>query len=195
MTTHQEPKEGAACMCCFDELRNKVGSEGEDEEPINYVEYRTSPSSPWKPSGYCEDCLRHLMSIKFNKFLDDVKKADCGRSLRNLLLAGPPLYMKDATALPVDDDEDDNGPKKANDDDDGDEESKPAAQAATKEVTELWFASSDSEAPAKVDNAVEGTERSKLWLQLIVDNKARLDDSTSLDNLIATLKAEVGDAE
>jgi hypothetical protein len=39
---HAEPVGGSNCMCCWDDL-----------EKTTYVEYRSSATSDWLPSGYC----------------------------------------------------------------------------------------------------------------------------------------------
>ena len=213
MDEHGQPADSDVCQCCFDELRIKVGEAGEEDEPINYVEYRVSPQHPWQPSGYCEDCLRHLMSLKYKEYLEKVKAADCGRSLRNMLSQGPPLFIRDSTALPTNTEEDDSDSSdttKADQPDSAADDSttstttssstspKPTASSTqmdvdralstANEVKELWFASSKSVEPAKVDHALEGTERLKLWRQLIVDNKDRLDNKGGLDALEARLQ-------
>lgn len=163
--------------------------------------------------GVAQDCLRHLMSLKYKEYLEKVKAADCGRSLRNMLSQGPPLFIRDSTALPTNTEEDDSDSSdttKADQPDSAADDSttstttssstspKPTASSTqmdvdralstANEVKELWFASSKSVEPAKVDHALEGTERLKLWRQLIVDNKDRLDNKGGLDALEARLQ-------
>lgn len=71
-----------------------------------------------------------------------------------MLKSGPPVFISDKHALPLDDDEE--------------------------YVVKLWFASTNEEVCGKLDGAVEGEERDKLWEELkefiIVEGKEEGDD-------------------
>ncbi|CAM9518795.1 unnamed protein product, partial [Phaeothamnion confervicola] len=88
------------------------------------------------PSQFCETCVLHLLSTQWNKYCDDLAKATCKAEQRRLLGRGPPVMLRDKTALPCKDDG---------------------------EVHSLWFASSDKEQSAKLVGSLEGTERQVWW--------------------------------
>lgn len=84
--------------------------------------------------------------------MERVKKTDCQAELRRLLAAGPPIYISDKHAMPMDDDDE--------------------------YICQLWIR--QEERSAKLDGAPEGEERQKLWDELkqfiIVEGKEKGDD-------------------
>jgi hypothetical protein len=108
----------------------------------------------WKPALYEASVIDRLLSEQFHKYIERVKTSDCQAELRRMLKNGPPIYIEDKHALPLDD---------------GDSN-----------IIKLWFARDEKEVPAKLDGAVEGEERDKLWEELnkfiIVEGKEEGDD-------------------
>jgi len=86
--------------------------------------------------------------------MERVKTTDCQAELKRLLATGPPIYISDKHALPLDE---------------GDTH-----------VVNIWFASTGKEQSAKLHGAVEGREREELWESLksfiIVQGKEEGDD-------------------
>lgn len=95
-----------------------------------------------------------LLEEQFQQYVDRVKKTDCQAELRRLLASGPPIYIYDKHALPLDDDD--------------------------THIVQLWFASDGKERSAKLVGALEGKERQELWDSLtsfiIVEGKEEDDD-------------------
>jgi hypothetical protein len=104
------------------------------------VEYQSYPSLKWKPCLYERVIVEKLLQEQFHDFVERVKKTDCQAELRRLLAKGPPIYLEDGHALPLDD---------------GDTH-----------VIRLWFAADGQERSAKLHGAVEGDERDALWTEL-----------------------------
>jgi len=110
------------------------------EEDGNYVEYQTAPSMKWFPCMYEKVVVQQLLQSQFHTFIDKVKKTDCQAELRRLLQSGPPIYVSDKHAMPIPEDD--------------------------THVVKLWFADESEERSAKLDGAVEGEDRQKLWDEL-----------------------------
>jgi hypothetical protein len=68
-----------------------------------------------------------------------VSKADCAAALRRAIAEGPPVWMSDRIALPL-----------------------PAGDT---HIVKFWWQETNEETDAKVDGALEGEEREKLWKQ------------------------------
>ena len=115
---------------------------------------------------YEQVVIEKLLSEQFHQFVNRVKTTDCQAELRRLLATGPPVYLSDEHALPLDD---------------GDSH-----------VVKLWFASDNLERLAKLEGAVEGEEREKLWNELrefiIVEGKEEGDDDEEEGNETAVGK-------
>ena len=95
----------------------------------------------WHPAMYEQSVVAQLLSSQFHSFVERVKTTDCQAELRRLLKEGPPIYVTDKHAMPIPD---------------GDTH-----------IIKLWYASDPSvERSAKLDGAVEGEERDKLWAEL-----------------------------
>ena len=64
-------------------------------------------------------------------------RQDCAAAVRRLVTRGPPVYLFEPNALPL-----------------------PGGDT---HIDLLWFSSGNREAPAKLEGALEGEEREKLW--------------------------------
>jgi hypothetical protein len=84
MSTTTQIQIGDTCLICFDDLDND-----------NIVMYQDNPNTEWKQGGYCIDCTKLLKNSQWNKYKNDVEKADCKRSLSNALQTGPPINIRD----------------------------------------------------------------------------------------------------
>ena len=122
---HGEAESGSTCGCCWEDL-----------SAANYVEYRASAESQWLPSKFCEDCVGILLASQFDQYRKSLSTTTCKAEQRRLLEAGPPINLKDKTALPTPDDG---------------------------EVYSLWYASDGCEHSAKLEGSLEGEERKKFW--------------------------------
>ena len=102
-----------------------------------------------------EQCVvQQLLDSQFHTFVERVKTTDCQAELKRLLDAGPPIYVSDKLGFPL--------------------------EEGDTHVINLWYASDGQERSAKLDGAVEGEERQKLWDELckfiIVEGKEKGDD-------------------
>jgi hypothetical protein len=124
------------------------------------VEYQSSPSLKWKPAQYEQSVVEQLLADQFHQYVDRVKKTDCQAELKRLLDKGPPTYVEDKHAFPLDDGE--------------------------THIVQLWYASDGQERSAKLQGALEGEERDKLWEELrqfiIVEGKEEGDDGNEAEN-------------
>jgi len=127
------------------------------EEDGNYVEYQTHPSMLWYPCHYEKSVVENLLNTQFHDYVEKVRTTDCQAELRRLLATGPPIYISDKHAMPI-----------------------PEGEA---HICNLWYAGDNTEKSAKLEGAVEGEDRNKLWAELksfiIVEGKESIDD----DNL------------
>jgi hypothetical protein len=90
--SHKIPTHGATCMSCWDDIDGSV-----------YVEFQSSHDSEWFPSGFCENCVNHLLNNQWELYTSALAKTTCKAEQRRLLKMGPPINIKDATALPCPD--------------------------------------------------------------------------------------------
>ena len=95
----------------------------------------------WYPAKYEQSVVVRLLDEQFHTFVNKVKTTDCQAELRRLLGEGPPVYISDKHAMPLPDNGDTH-------------------------ICSLWFASDNQERSAKLDGAVDGEERQKLWDEL-----------------------------
>lgn len=111
----------------------------------------------WKPSLFEQEVIQKLLEEQFHQYVDRVKQTDCQAELRRLLDKGPPIYISDGTALPL--------------------------EEGDTHVSMLWFASDGRETSSKLNGALEGEEREKLWEDLkqfiIVEGKEEGDDESN----------------
>lgn len=118
------------------------------------VEFQGYPSMKWKACTFEQSVVQQLVDSQFHTFVERVKTTDCQAELKRLLAAGPPVHVSDKMGFPLDE---------------GDTH-----------VANLWYASDGQERSAKLDGAVEGEERQKLWDELkefiVVEGKEKGDD-------------------
>jgi hypothetical protein len=165
---HGTPPDGWECLATMDEITTADGNYGTSEcvrcliAPVsfsnksnNIVEYQSFPSLQWQPAKFEESTIEELLNHQFHNYLEKVKTTDCQAELRRLLKTGPPIYIFDKHALPLYSDDDTH-------------------------VCKLWFQRDNIETSAKLDGAVEGEEREKLWEELrsfiILQGKEEGDD-------------------
>ena len=122
---HGTPSEGAACACCWDDLGQET-----------YVEYKTSETSAWLPSGFCINCVNHLLDTQWDVYVNALAKTTCKAEQRRLLAKGPPINLKDTKALPCPDDG---------------------------EVHSLWFMVDNTERSAKLRGSLVGEVSEAVW--------------------------------
>jgi len=70
------------CLCCFNEMNE-------------FVKYRDKEEGEWKISPYCEECIRYMLKIQFQNYVDEVKNETCKVSLERLIKLGPPKKFRD----------------------------------------------------------------------------------------------------
>jgi len=128
---HGAPTEGLECMATMDDIT---------EEDNNFCEYQTAPSGRWHPSLYSADVVRRLISTQFGEYVSGVRKADCAADLKRRLASGPPIWIADKHALPV--------------------------EEPDTHICRVWFADDGKEYSAKLKGCVEGAEREALWEEL-----------------------------
>eukprot|EP00045_Choanoeca_perplexa_P000261 m.13571 g.13571 ORF g.13571 m.13571 type:complete len:141 (+) comp10183_c0_seq2:18-440(+) len=132
------------CNICCEELSEAEG---------NLVKYRKSAESEWQLALCCETCLRYMMDQAYDKYFEDVTKADCARNLRALLDNGPPDYFHDVNVMPLEDGE---------------------------RVHELLFTSTNTVETALVKGAKTGEARQAVWVELRSKHGHRLDSLPEL---------------
>lgn len=106
----------------------------------NYCEYQTAPSGAWHPALFAAEVVQQLLNTQFHTFMKKVQEADCKAELRRLVAKGPPVWLEDKHALPV-----------------------PEGDT---HICQVWFAKDGVEKSAKLDGALEGDARQKLWDEL-----------------------------
>lgn len=125
------------------------------------VEYQSFPSLQWQPAKFEESTIEQCLNTQFHTFCETVKTTDCQATLKRLLTEGPPIYIYDKHALPLHD---------------------PIRDT---HICKLWFQRDNVETSAKLDGALEGDERQKLWDELkafiVVDGKEAGDDDDDED--------------
>lgn len=112
------------------------------QDPItddSYCEYQTAPSMRWHPAKYADQVVRDLRAGGFQKYLKDCELAsrDCAAAVRRIIRESPPVWLKDANALPL-----------------------PAGDS---HVCSLWFARTNTQTSGKLVGALEGEAREALW--------------------------------
>jgi hypothetical protein len=130
----------------------------EDITAENYVEYQCYPSLAWRPAKMEQSVIEELQRTQFHSYIERVKKTDCQAELKRLLASGPPIFIADHLGLPL-------GDKEPPSDNPSSDTSTPIVSKDT-HVVKLWFASDNLERSAKLDGAVEGSERDRLWGEL-----------------------------
>lgn len=134
------------CLCTWDDISLEAGT---------YCEYRIHPTKTWHSSNFSSDILRHLLKTQFGKYLSDVEKAskDCAAAVRRLINKGPPIYIADATALPL----------YPGEEAEASAGSERVAKEELRHVDCLWFSDTNQEVGAKLEGCMEGEDRLELW--------------------------------
>jgi hypothetical protein len=104
---------------------------------INYI--MPPPPPPTHPPPKITNRTQ-LLDTQFEQYINRVKTTDCQAELRRLLKGGPPIYVSDKHAFPLEEND--------------------------THVCRLWFAVDGQERSAKLKGAVEGAERDALWRDL-----------------------------
>ena len=114
------------CLCCLEEITKS-----------NFVKYKFDlEAEEWLESKYCKDCVILLLNTQWKTYLDGLKD-DCKKTVKNLIISGPPINIKDKDGFPGED---------------------------NKEVQILYY--DDSEQRAKLNGTLEGEDREKYWNEL-----------------------------
>eukprot|EP01038_Epipyxis_sp_PR26KG_P012639 gene12639-16947_t len=124
---HQTPKEGSSCLSCWDDI-----------ESSNYVEYKETECAEWSPSGFCINCVNHLISAQWDIYKNSLAKTTCKAEQRRLLEKGPPINLSDATAL-------------------------PSPNSPNGEIFMLWFMNDNLEHSPKLEGSLVDEEREAFW--------------------------------
>lgn len=147
--------------CRFPILYYSIFTQTQTHKQKTTVEYQTYPSMLWHPCHYERSVVENLLQTQFHDYVEQVRTTDCQATLRRLLAVGPPIYLHDQHALPLPDGE--------------------------SHICAVWFAGDgDTVRSAKLEGAVEGEERDKLWTELksfiVVEGKEPGDDDDEDDD-------------
>jgi hypothetical protein len=66
------------------------------------VKYRQRDGE-WLDSPYCEDCINWFITSQWDSYVNTIKTETCKKTVKNLILAGPPLYVREPIGLPCGD--------------------------------------------------------------------------------------------
>ena len=72
------------CEVCFEDIA---------EDSI--VKYRLSETDDFKVFVYCSECLKIIINEQWDKYVTNLKKVDCEKSLLSLIQDGPPINFRD----------------------------------------------------------------------------------------------------
>jgi hypothetical protein len=72
------------CKMCFEDIT----------ELLN-VKYKLSEIDEFKNFVYCSECLELLIDNQWEKYVTNLKKVDCEKSLLSLVNDGPPMNFRD----------------------------------------------------------------------------------------------------
>ena len=126
---HGKPAEGMECLAMFEPI---------DES--NYVEYQAAPSGKWRPCLYGAEMIEGLRTSQYKNYMERIQKSDCKAEMKRLMESGPPVWVTDKHACPLEEGE--------------------------THVCKLWFMSDNREVSAMLEGACDGEERQKLWDEL-----------------------------
>lgn len=111
----------------------------EEIDENSYVEYQVAPGGTWHPCLFGETAVRELRSTQYHDYIENVQKSDCIKEFTRLMKSGPPVWISDKHAMPL------------------------PREAKAAHVCALWFMSGNKTESAKLDGALEGEARQKLW--------------------------------
>lgn len=73
-----------SCKMCFEDITELLA-----------VKYRLSEADEFKNFVYCSECLELLIDKQWEKYITNLKKVDCEKSLLSLINDGVPVNFKD----------------------------------------------------------------------------------------------------
>lgn len=73
-----------SCKLCFEDITDD-----------SIVKYRMSEIDEFKKFVYCSECLELLIDGQWDKYVTNLKKVDCEKSLLSLVNDGPPINFRD----------------------------------------------------------------------------------------------------
>lgn len=73
-----------SCKICFEDISDE-----------SIVKYRLSEIDSFKIFDYCNQCLEDLINTQWEKYITNLKKVDCEKSLLSLIDAGTPINFRD----------------------------------------------------------------------------------------------------
>lgn len=73
-----------SCKLCFEDIAND-----------SIVKYRISEIDEFKNFVYCIECLELLIDGQWEKYITNLKKVDCEKSLLSLINSGTPMNFRD----------------------------------------------------------------------------------------------------
>ena len=111
----------------------------DDIDADSYVEFQVSPTMRWCQSKFGEPAVRQLLATQYKTYIENVQKSDCIKEFTRLMASGPPIWISDKHGLPMPEDGQDT------------------------HICKLWFMNGDKTESAKLEGALEGEERQKLW--------------------------------
>ena len=126
---HGKPAEGMECLAMFEPI-----------DETNYVEYQAAPSGKWRPCLYGAEMIEGLRTSQYKNYMERIQKSDCKAEMKRLMESGPPVWVTDKHACPLEEGE--------------------------THVCKLWFMSDNREVSAMLEGACDGEERQKLWDEL-----------------------------
>lgn len=80
---------------CYFELDSECSYCFENITKDNFVLYQNKERGEWYKFQYCSSCVVFIINNQWNKYVQDVEKTDCMRSLESLLEMGPPINFRD----------------------------------------------------------------------------------------------------
>ena len=126
---HGKPAEGMECLAMFEPI-----------DETNYVEYQAAPTGKWRPCLYGAEMIEGLRTSQYKNYMERIQKSDCKAEMKRLMESGPPVWVTDKHACPLEEGE--------------------------THVCKLWFMSDNREVSAMLEGACDGEERQKLWDEL-----------------------------
>jgi len=123
----------------------------------SYVEYQVAPTGKWYPSKFGEMAVRELKKTQYTSYIENVQKSDCIKEFTRLMACGPPVWIADQHGLPLPED------------------------GSGTHIVQLWFMIGDKTENSKLEGALEGEERQKLWdeMKSFMDTVKERDDAKS----------------
>ena len=90
-----------SCLICFDDITN--------ETMTMYKRYKRSSGNNqdnennfYTKSKCCVTCVKHMLDVSWENYVDRLKNADCEAEMRRLLELGPPINLRCSNVLESD---------------------------------------------------------------------------------------------